>query len=77
MALPLGEEKDWEFKSARGGVPGSIWETYSAMANTDGGCIVLGVENDGSVAGARRPGPVEAGLLEHRQQPGRRSASTC
>jgi ATP-dependent DNA helicase RecG len=24
-ALKLGEEKDWEFKSERGGVPGSLW----------------------------------------------------
>lgn len=42
-AAQIGETTDWEFKSARGGFPGSFWETYSAMANAEGGVVVLGV----------------------------------
>lgn len=40
-----------EFKSARGGLPGEMWPTYSAFANTQGGIILLGVEDDGRVSG--------------------------
>ena len=43
-ALPWHEGADLAFKSAKGGLPGSLWETYSAMANSGGGTIVLGAE---------------------------------
>ena len=47
--LDLGEFSKYregnrlEAKESRGGVPNSLWSTYSAFANTNGGCILLGV----------------------------------
>lgn len=40
------EDNCLEVKKATNGLPNSIWKTYSSFANSEGGLIVLGVEED-------------------------------
>lgn len=43
-----GEKVDVECKKAETSVPKSVYEAYSAFANTKGGYIILGVKEDKS-----------------------------
>ena len=53
------EDNCLEVKKATNGLPNSIWETYSSFANSEGGLIVLGVEEDKNhqlhIAGVNNP----------------------
>ena len=42
----LRESNQLEAKAASNGTPRSMWETYCAFANTNGGTILLGVSED-------------------------------
>lgn len=44
--ISKGERVTLECKKAQNGLPNSLWETYSAFANTHGGTILLGVVED-------------------------------
>lgn len=44
--LLYGERINLECKKAEGKLPNALWETYSAFANTIGGLILLGVEEN-------------------------------
>jgi ATP-dependent DNA helicase RecG len=54
VILELSEGFDLEVKAAlgrdgRGELPRAFWETYSAMANGDGGVVFLGLKEEGKV----------------------------
>ena len=67
-----------EFKLAKGGVPDTFWESYSAFANTDGGVIVLGVQDqDGerTIEGVPNPDQMIQNIWNAANDTGRVSAN--
>lgn len=45
LKLQLKENSEVEYKSAAGGFPkAEFWRSFSALANTNGGTIILGVK---------------------------------
>jgi len=81
--LQLGENADFELKAAQGrdgqgAVPRELWESYSAMANTDGGVIVLGVEDKTHrVLGIRNSRKVLKALWDGLNDPNTISRNLC
>ena len=79
----LGETVELECKLAhgqngQGEVPKDFWLSYSAMANSHGGVVLLGVrEKDGvfTVAGLPNPAKVRADLFNNLNNPGKVSVN--
>lgn len=81
--LQLGESADFELKAAQGrdgqgAVPRDLWESYSAMANTDGGVIVLGVEDKAHrILGIKKTSKVLKALWDGLNDPNTISQNLC
>lgn len=75
IRLDWAEDEELEFKTARGGLPESLWETYSAMANTHGGVILLGVEDNGHISGVADPSRMKKAFWDTINNRGKVSAN--
>lgn len=75
----LREGSQFEAKAAQNGLPRSLWETYSAFANTNGGTIVLGVEEkeggELKVVGIRNPESLIKSFWDTVNNPSKTSAN--
>jgi ATP-dependent DNA helicase RecG len=77
--LGVPEDSELEFKAARGGLPNSVWETVSAFANTNGGWIILGIEDAPpfTVSGVARPSEMLQQFHNLARNPNKISAPVC
>lgn len=78
--LQLGEDQEVEFKSAAGGLPKSLWESLSAMANSEGGTLVLGVvERRGlfEIEPLRNPAALRKAFWDTHNNPQKLSTPLC
>lgn len=59
------EGNDLEYKKAKNALPDSFWETYSAFANTNGGKIILGIDekNEDPYQGGNDPQRIRDNLF--------------
>lgn len=59
----LPEGKHLEYKAAKKSLPKDFWETYSSFANTEGGCVFLGITDDLEIQGVADPGKIQTELF--------------
>ncbi|MEG0836460.1 MAG: putative DNA binding domain-containing protein [Akkermansia sp.] len=81
--LDLYDTEEWqeglylEFKSSQGGLSKEFWPTYSAFANTNGGIIMLGVADDGTVEGLKNPEARHKELVDNLNNPQKCNVNLC
>jgi ATP-dependent DNA helicase RecG len=57
--IKKGEGLSIEFKNAKDAVPSSFYETVVSFSNTDGGTILLGVDDNGKITGIEKTASVK------------------